>query len=60
MRRQQDGDDKCYQRVYVHRELKKGETYAGQEGEKAIDARDFIEEKGERDEFGSCPQGHKV
>lgn len=32
--------------------------YASQEGEKAVQTRDFVEEERESDEFGAGAQGH--
>lgn len=53
MARQQGRHDQRQQRVNVHGELQRREMEAGQESEKAVQPRDFVEQQGERDEFGA-------
>lgn len=43
IRCQEDCDDECEKRVDVHGELESREVKAGQEGEEAIEPRDFVE-----------------
>ena len=46
MRRQEDRDEERDERVDVHGELEGREVQAGQEGEEAVEAGDFVEEEG--------------
>ena len=43
MRCQEDCNEECEKRVDVHGELERRQVKAGQEGEKAVETRDFIE-----------------
>ena len=43
MRCQEDCNEECEKRVDVHGELERREVKAGQEGEKSVEARDFVE-----------------
>ena len=52
--RDQDGSqNESEQRVDVHGQLDWREMEASQEGEKAVETRDFVEEERERNEFGA-------
>ena len=42
MRRQEDRDEECEDRVDVHGKLERREVKAGQEGEEAIETRDLV------------------
>lgn len=43
------GKDESEERVDVHAELYGGEVVTGEQGEEAVEARDFVEEEGECD-----------
>lgn len=60
MRREVGSQDQGEDRVDVHGELDRGEVEAGQEGEDAVEAGNFVEEEGERDEAGACGEIHKT
>ena len=41
-------------------ELEGVEVVAGEDGEDAVEAGDFVDEKGESNEFGGCAEGYEV
>jgi hypothetical protein len=57
---QQGGQDEGEAGVDVHAQLDGGEVVAGEQGEDAVQARDFVEEEGERDEGCAGREGHGV
>ncbi len=58
VRREGEGDGERDDAVDVHAQLEWGEVEAGQEGEEAVEAGDFVEEEGEGGEFGAGAEGH--
>lgn len=59
------GEEPCdqaedYERVYVVAELERVEVIAGEDGEDAVQAGDFVEEEGEEDEFGGGAEGDEA
>ena len=41
-------------------ELERVEVVAGEDGEDAVEAGDFVDEEGEGYEFGCCAEGYEV
>ena len=60
MRGQDGGEDEGDEGVNVHAELDGGKVVAGEEGEKAIEAGDLVEEERERDEGRTGREGHCI
>lgn len=57
---EEDGDEESDKGVDVHGELERRDMESGQESQEAVETRDFVQEEGESDEFGSRSQGHQV
>ena len=53
-----EDEDEGENRIDVHGELEGGKMEASEEGEEAVDSAYFVEEEGERGEFGAGAEGH--